>query len=786
MTSPAQNAKLFWEAGLRVFGLHGADENGKCACGWDGCRAAYKHPLTSNWQHTPRWSEEQIDAMEASGQFATGFGVLCAGLLVVDVDARNGGVDSYTRLLEAVPEAASAGMIVETGSGSRHLYFRAPADVALLQHHGDYQGLDFKSSGYVVGPGSRHASGNRYRLVYGSPDDIDDAPAGLIDLLRQPEKHRAECDWRTFDASRADIIDMLGHVDNAGDGQDYGTWIAVGMAIHHATGGAGFQLWDDWSRLANKYDANTTARKWGSFGEAANPVTLGTLIYHARQGGWQKSRSYEELLEAARALDEASDLADVDEILAEAADLFPTRQEAVLRAIKKATKIPMKALRAQMLECVEQDEGTARPTDDLDLARITVDVIGAENVLCAGPIVYRWDRSGVWTQLEDRAIKQSVQNVIDQYNSFECDARLVNSVTDLFKNEIYRSGHEFNLGDPETVNCTNGELVLQDGRWKLQPHCREHYRTTQIPVAYDPKADAPLFRAFLSQIFHDDPDAADKIKAVLELIGYTLMSHARHERFIMLIGPGANGKSVLLAILESLCGTVNVAGVQPANFDRSFQRAHLHQKLANIVTELRQGEVIADAELKAITSGEPASVEHKFKDPFMMRPFATCWFGTNHMPHTRDFSEALFRRATILTFNRVFEPHEQDRRLKDKLLADLPGILNMALDAYATALVEGFAQPQSSEDAKKEWRLEADQVALFVEDACERDPMARTAAGDVYQAYRDWAAENGIAKTMSQKGLRDRLSRLGFGTDRDRRTRYVTGLTVTTAGWEGW
>jgi putative DNA primase/helicase len=48
-------------------------------------------------------------------------------------------------------------------------------------------------------------------------------------------------------------------------------------------------------------------------------------------------------------------------------------------------------------------------------------------------------------------------------------------------------------------------------------------------------------------------------------------------------------------------------------------------------------------------------VEHKFKNPFTMRPFATCWFGTNHMPHTRDHSNAIFRRAMILTFNRTFE-----------------------------------------------------------------------------------------------------------------------------------
>jgi len=119
------------------------------------------------------------------------------------------------------------------------------------------------------------------------------------------------------------------------------------------------------------------------------------------------------------------------------------------------------------------------------------------------------------------------------------------------------------------------------------------------------------------------------------------------------------------------------------------------------VTELKQGEVIADAELKAITSGEPATVEHKHRDPFVMRPFATCWFGTNHVPHTRDFSDALFRRAVVLQFNRTFAPHEQDPMLKTKLLAELPGILNLTLNAYARALVGGFTHPVSSEMQRK-------------------------------------------------------------------------------------
>ena len=486
-----------------------------------------------------------------------------------------------------------------------------------------------------------------------------------------------------------------------------------------------------------------------------------------------KARSFDELLEAAKALD-LEQIAEMEAIVFECTALNPMRRDGVFRAIKEATGIPLGTIRAQL----SQERDVEPVPDHLDLARRTLDGVGRQNLICANAFVWRWSLNGVWRQQDDRAIKQEVQNCIDGDAMINVTAGLVSGVTDVLQNEIFKPDHEFNRGNPETVNCLNGELELQAGKWTLQPHCREHYRTTQIPVAYDQRADAPHFCAFLAQVFRDDPDMLDKIKCILELTGYTLMSHARHEKFVMLIGPGANGKSVLLAILEGLAGVDNVAGVQPSNFDRSFQRAHLHQKLANIVTELKQGEVIADAELKAITSGEPSTVEHKFKDPFVMRPFATCWFGTNHMPHTRDFSEALFRRAVILQFNRTFAKHEQDPLLKDKLLAELPGILNLSLTAYANALRDGFTTPASSEAAKQEWRLEADQVAQFVDDVCTRDAEARSKAADVFSAYQDWALDNGIKQTMSQKGLRDRLTRLGFGYHKDSTARYVTGLRV--------
>ena len=280
--------RIFWEAGFRVFGLYGRDEDGKCECGNPNCpdKSLFKHPRVSNWQHTPHWSEEQLDTMVEMGQFRTGYGIACRELLVVDVDARNGGVASMQKLLGVVPEVAGSGLIVNTGSGggSKHYFFRVPEGVALVGKLADYAGLDFKSgAAFVVGAGSMHSSGRAYEIAYGSPDDIDMVPDALLDMLRVPERHRADLGGKTVDVNDLELAEMLSHVRGY---DDYDVWVKIGMALHHATGGAGFDLWDRWSQQSAKYDTEVMDTKWHSFGRSANPVTLGTLVHYAEESGY--------------------------------------------------------------------------------------------------------------------------------------------------------------------------------------------------------------------------------------------------------------------------------------------------------------------------------------------------------------------------------------------------------------------------------------------------------------------------------------------------------------------
>ena len=50
------------------------------------------------------------------------------------------------------------------------------------------KGIDFKSTGFVVGAGSLHKSGNRYEAIIGAPGDIGEAPEALLQMLLIPRK----------------------------------------------------------------------------------------------------------------------------------------------------------------------------------------------------------------------------------------------------------------------------------------------------------------------------------------------------------------------------------------------------------------------------------------------------------------------------------------------------------------------------------------------------------------------------------------------------------------------
>jgi len=424
-----------------------------------------------------------------------------------------------------------------------------------------------------------------------------------------------------------------------------------------------------------------------------------------------------------------------------------------------------------------QPKKTKGKIDHLATARAVIDMIGEENIFFSLGSLWYWKDDGVWHQIDDRVIKQAIHQITAEE---QLTTPIVASIVDMVKTETARTDVPFD-NNPTFINCLNGELSYADGVWLINPHKREHYRTSIIPVTYDPTAQAPRFKRFLIEVFNGDEDQLEKIAIIEEAMGYSLIPSCHLEKFFMLIGSGANGKSVLLATLLELIGKKNVSAVQPDQFDNRFQRGHLFKKLVNIVTEIKEGGEIADAQLKSLTSGELTTAENKYVHPFDFIPYATHWFGTNHLPHTRDFSDALFRRGIILTFNNKFEGQKRDVRLGDTLKTELSGIFNVALEGLARLNQNRcFTECPSSNEALNLWRMEADQAAQFVEDCCEPEAGSSTASGELFRAYVTWADSNGIRHKLAHKTLTQRLDRLGYKHLRKGAggTRTISGLSI--------
>ena len=481
------------------------------------------------------------------------------------------------------------------------------------------------------------------------------------------------------------------------------------------------------------------------------------------------------------AMIEAADADDFDELteniakMVATSDLREVERDVLLKAISKKSKVSMASLKSDAKSFQYAISGR-----DIDHTVATEEVIkshGEGNLLHVSGFFFSWNNNGVWRKCDDRQIKKTVHVVAksNKLNSFA-----INSILDMVKTEVDLPDHKFDL-NPISINCRNGELEFVDGEWELRPHVREHYRTAMVPIEYDPSAIAPRFMVFLAEVFNGDADAKDKVAIVLEALGYTLIPSCHLEKFFVLIGGGANGKSVLLAVLAELIGRQYVCAVQPSQFDNRFQRGHLQGKLANIITEMAVGAEIADAQLKSLVSGEMTTAEHKHKNPFDFIPYAKHWFGTNHLPHTRDFSDALFRRAIVLTFNNKFEGENRDVHLTETLKAELPGIFNMALGGLKQLNINNaFTTCASATKVIEAWKLEADQAAQFVSEYCDADPAYSEVSKDLYFHYSMiWASGAGVKHRLNHNSFSNRLVALGFTLGKGTNgVRMVNGLRV--------
>lgn len=212
---------------------------------------------------------------------------------VLDYDPRNDPDGSQLALfkawcLEAGIDLSKVPQVV-TGTGGIHFYFRVPAGLRPRKKLLDAKAFDVQGFNrrYVVAAGSIHPNGEAYRWANDVP--LDAAPALPELLLARAVRHPGGVEGEAGEAGCLDghgVAELLALVPPDEHGADYADWIDVGMAVHHATGGApeGLAAWEAWSGRAEGYDGSACAMHWESFSPEGG-VTVRTLAHYAREAG---------------------------------------------------------------------------------------------------------------------------------------------------------------------------------------------------------------------------------------------------------------------------------------------------------------------------------------------------------------------------------------------------------------------------------------------------------------------------------------------------------------------
>ena len=305
------------------------------------------------------------------------------------------------------------------------------------------------------------------------------------------------------------------------------------------------------------------------------------------------------------------------------------------------------------------------------------------------------------------------------------------------------------------LNVQNGTLVIRsDGSVTLHEHRKEDLFRYTLPYSYDPQAVCPRWQQFLDRVLPE----ADAQLLLAEFIGYTLMPGHELEKMLLLYGEGLNGKSVTLEVIEALLGSVNVSYLSLSDLTNDdVKRAGIEHKMINISHE--SGKDVKPNVLKQLTSGERVLIKNLYRDPRETNDYGKLIAAFNILPRAEN-SFGFFRRLLILAYQVTIPKEEIDRQLAAKLKGELPGILNWVLQALPGLMTRcEFSPCESSDKALEQYRLQSDNVRLFLNEACEASEYS-TQASELYNAYRNYCL-NSTLKPIGKNKFIARLEALG-------------------------
>jgi putative DNA primase/helicase len=341
------------------------------------------------------------------------------------------------------------------------------------------------------------------------------------------------------------------------------------------------------------------------------------------------------------------------------------------------------------------------------------------------------------------------------------------------------------IGEPHEILAHQGGLLHLPSGSTFAPDPRFFTRNA-LSFTYDPDAPPPVqWLSFLNDLWENDPE---HIETLQELFGYLLTEDTRQQKLFLIVGPKRSGKGTIARVLAALRGADSVAGPTLASLSTNFGLASLIGKPVAIVADARLSgradQAVIAERLLSVSGEDGLTIDRKYLPAWTGKLSTRFVILTNELPRLADASGALASRFIVLRTRQSFYGGE-DVTLTDRLLTELPGILNWALEGYRRLTERGyFLQPQSTADDIRELGDLGSPIGAFVRDCCIVEPGRSVPVDDLYDAWKRWCVAEGRDHpgTVQTFGRDLRAAEDGIKTSRPRidgtRLRFYEGIDL--------
>lgn len=339
----------------------------------------------------------------------------------------------------------------------------------------------------------------------------------------------------------------------------------------------------------------------------------------------------------------------------------------------------------------------------------------------------------------------------------------------------------------ELVACKNGLLHLPTD--VMHDHSDELFSLNAVTYDYAPDAPAPVqWMNFLDELFVGDPEA---IETLQEMFGYYLLPDTRQQKIGLIVGPKRSGKGTIARVLTGMLGKANVCGPTLGSLGTNFGLWPLLNKQLAIISDARLSgrtdQAVVVERLLSVSGEDTVTADRKHLAPWTGKLPTRFLILTNELPKLLDSSGALAGRFVLLCLKRSWYGKE-DMRLTDKLLTELPGILNWAIVGWKRLRERGyFVQPRSSEMAMQELEDLASPISAFLRERCIVTPEAWVSIDELFIEWQDYCRASGRThpgtKQSFARDLAAAVPTLGRSQPRSdgMRVRVYTGVGLNPA-----